>query len=656
MGRIEKVQGKKEYKVKLADQHYCDAPCDILIGGKDENTGGKFVPNINMIKWDDEAFLNINHPLLINTETETLEDGIIRLIWDDIIIRYYITPDGKLEYEITLNSRPAQNKITLDIDYSPGLSFFFQPPLTPEEIDGGFHRPENVVGSYAIYFNKKNNKYKTGKFCHIFRPELIDNNGDKSWADLNIDTAKKELTITMDRVWLRDATYPVIIDPYLGYNTQGASDWGAATTKRGSITSTDATGGDTTTWYACFATHQANTDTKLGLYPTSGGFIEGQTLVEQALLVNHGTGWSNVAAGGSTLSASTDYWTGFVPEHNSNDVYYDEGDTGDSSYVDGVTYADEMVATGQADTASTKHWSIYCEYGVGNLSINVSDGIGLSESIGPRENLGPASVNDTIALSEALSLIMNLGHVSVTDSFVLSELVNALVSIEPNVSDSIALGELVSALTSALQASAADTITLSELVTVIVGAFQINVSDSLNLGEFVSTLMSALQANVTDGMTLSEAVTVVLETLGDLEPDVSDTLALTEAITAQLNLAGISVLDAIHLAESLTATVSINPSVSDSLTLAESVGASIPLAPNIVDYLNLMESVLITKDITPSLVDTLNLSEYLRVLMVVVEGRVTMTLTSEKPHITFTAKKPGITFTGNKPHITFTGE
>ena len=89
MGQIEKVIGRKEYKVRLADDHYCNAPADLLIGGNDDVVGDKFVPNINMVKWDDEAWFNINHPILINDEVETFEDGVITLVWGNIIIKYY---------------------------------------------------------------------------------------------------------------------------------------------------------------------------------------------------------------------------------------------------------------------------------------------------------------------------------------------------------------------------------------------------------------------------------------------------------------------------------------------------------------------------------------------------------------------------------------
>ena len=73
-----------------------------------------------------------------------------------------------------------------------GLVFYYQPPLTPEEIETGAHQPENVVGSYAVYHATRGNlhasaeeaaRYKTGKAYHIFRPLVKDAAGNETWGD-----------------------------------------------------------------------------------------------------------------------------------------------------------------------------------------------------------------------------------------------------------------------------------------------------------------------------------------------------------------------------------------------------------------------------------------------------------------------------------------
>src|SRR3990167_7306272 len=65
--------------------------------------------------------------------------------------------DGGFEVEIVLKEKPATNVFDFAIDGAENLDFFFQPPLTQAEIDEGASRPENVVGSYAVYHKTKAN-------------------------------------------------------------------------------------------------------------------------------------------------------------------------------------------------------------------------------------------------------------------------------------------------------------------------------------------------------------------------------------------------------------------------------------------------------------------------------------------------------------------
>ena len=84
------------------------------------------------------------------------------------------------------------------------------------------YRPENVVGSYAVYHpSKRNNEYKAGKAFHIYRPKAVDSAGNTTWCDLNITNSI--LTVTISQEFLNSAVYPVTIDPLFGYTTAGAS-------------------------------------------------------------------------------------------------------------------------------------------------------------------------------------------------------------------------------------------------------------------------------------------------------------------------------------------------------------------------------------------------------------------------------------------------
>ena len=199
------------------------ADADIIIGG----SSAKFDPEIISQKWDGEAFLSIASlvPMRATPEfdaqTERLElisqDGNRKDAW----LRNL---DGSLEYEIILGTKPPQPELLFNLDFSPGLEFIFQPPLTQIEIDRGNIRPANVVGSYAVYHSKKNNKYKTGKFAHLYQWTMTDADGKQAFGAIDIDPVGKKLRFSDPLNFLETATYPVTIGPTLGYTTLGASE------------------------------------------------------------------------------------------------------------------------------------------------------------------------------------------------------------------------------------------------------------------------------------------------------------------------------------------------------------------------------------------------------------------------------------------------
>ena len=194
-------------------------------------TGGesltKFVPNINASKWNDECWLNINNKAVtVASEKQTFVDGKIDLIVGNDCHRYYITPDGHLEYEIIFSTQP-KSEILLDLQSSKGFDFYYQPPLEEEENHPGVitdkFRPDDVIGSYAVYYNKQNNKYQTGKFGHFFRPWFRDVAGNFMWGTIFIDPSANIISIIGDEEWLRKAHYPITLGPTLGVNPAGGS-------------------------------------------------------------------------------------------------------------------------------------------------------------------------------------------------------------------------------------------------------------------------------------------------------------------------------------------------------------------------------------------------------------------------------------------------
>jgi hypothetical protein len=210
---------------------------------KDPST---FQPQLKLMRWDNEV--NFSLRFLNNlTGTENVIQEGDRIIWEKRGFKavFYDKPEaseeGGYEFEIHIPRKPPVNTVTFSIQ-TKELDFFYQPEITDEEaqeisIQQGISlieakrqiRPENVVGSYAVYHKSKQGnytdgkEYKTGKAFHIYRPHVKDSQGNETWADLSINEQSGTLTITIDQAWLNKAVYPIIVDPTFGYTSAGAS-------------------------------------------------------------------------------------------------------------------------------------------------------------------------------------------------------------------------------------------------------------------------------------------------------------------------------------------------------------------------------------------------------------------------------------------------
>lgn len=359
---LEKVKGERRYTVKLTDN------ADLLIGDEKER---KFVPKIHSSKWNGECFLEIKYTKdKVTDEIEKFSGDKIELELGNLTHKYYVV--GKsLEYEIVLKTKPSSNKLEFDIDFPEGLRFTYQPPLHPDHPTwlkkkkngkvATIRRPENVVGSYAVYWNKRNNQYKTGKFCHIYRPKVIDDSGDWMWAELAIDSDKKKLTITIDKEWLDGADYPVKIDPNLGYDSIGGStenDWANYILFNGIGYTTDASGGTIGDAYV-YAIGAGKA--KMAIYDSNdeGRLIEDS--VSNEIDITPIGGWFSASSAGGTLLASTTYYPAIDNDTEGIEYYYDENG------ADGVYDSCPYITFPPDPCGSTSSWieaeySFYFEY------------------------------------------------------------------------------------------------------------------------------------------------------------------------------------------------------------------------------------------------------------------------------------------------------
>jgi len=348
-------------------------------------------------RWDGEAWISFGSfpsegEVEIEVEAELAENklkwkGKWKIGEEEVEVEIELEPKniseyGDLEWSMKLTDNLPINVFSMPIQ-SENLKFFYQPPLYEEygfsepfsnstffvnathvmEFNGTdwittTYRPENVVGSYAVYHAyKMNNEYKTGKAFHIYRPKLIDAEGKTAWAELSIDEKNGVLTITLPQDFLDKAVYPVTIDPTFGYETAGASFQDFRDRITGSVFTCPEDGtADSISFYGGVS----GTFWKCAIYRHSDSSLIGATdRLGDAMPV----GWhTNTFTDEPTLT-NIDYvlvvWSGYG---YGSHIYYDAGEANQGHYQS-LTY------NGFPDPASFSHedrkYSIYCTYTAG---------------------------------------------------------------------------------------------------------------------------------------------------------------------------------------------------------------------------------------------------------------------------------------------------
>lgn len=204
---------KRDCASYFLDQSTLDVPCRVRFAGESSL--------LSVSKWGGEATLC----LAPGGEHE----GKIEANGNEIILMPDATPkaqhvfrrlDGeRFEYDVVLLKEPETNVIEIELDFPEGLEFYRQ-PSKESLVRSPYRCAPEVEESYAVYWKERNGPYKTGKFCHIYRPLIKDAKGRKVWGLLGI--AGHTMTITIPEDWLSDASYPVVVDPIVGTQTRGA--------------------------------------------------------------------------------------------------------------------------------------------------------------------------------------------------------------------------------------------------------------------------------------------------------------------------------------------------------------------------------------------------------------------------------------------------
>ena len=188
-----------------------DTPCLVELDNKH--------PVLSFSKWDDEAYLYLRSDKgeLGKTKSSFYGYKSASITAEKGKHLYRILDSGRMEYDIVLFEKPQTPIIKIPLEIPSGLSFYRQGVRYPHLMS------DDVKGSYAVYWNKSNNRYRTGKFCHIYRPLIFDSKGLSIWGELEFDG--DSLYILIDETWLKNASYPVTVDPVIGTDTVGGESF-----------------------------------------------------------------------------------------------------------------------------------------------------------------------------------------------------------------------------------------------------------------------------------------------------------------------------------------------------------------------------------------------------------------------------------------------
>jgi hypothetical protein len=281
------------------------------------------------------------------------------------------------EFEIILKEKPKTNKVQMSIE-TKGLAFYYQPKLTQEEIDEGAFRPENVVGSYAVYHESKQGdyskmglkNYRAGKAFHIFRPKIIDNAGKEVWGKLNI--TDNLLTVEIPQEFLDNAVYPIIVDPTFGYTTKGGSSWASSVCALSAKSSQSPDNSAGTVTELKIAALNESYALKVGVYTDNSdaplNLISGSasTFTPSSPDVN---GFYAAGISGFDITANTKYWLSSMVSNSNQQIYFDTfGATIWSKYNCSQTYSEWMQSVFPSSSNSTYRYSIYCTYTAGGAA------------------------------------------------------------------------------------------------------------------------------------------------------------------------------------------------------------------------------------------------------------------------------------------------
>ena len=397
----------KEEKIRqfrdLPDRVDLEREGALLEEGKVKIELIKAKPEVHLHKWNSEINLGIYYDKIQKAGQKVGN----RMEWKDQKEEIHAYPleaqegmeNGGLELEVLLKEKPDTNKFIFQIDGAENLNFFYQPALTQEEIDEGDNRPENVIGSYAVYHKTKSNhrtgstNYATGKAFHIYRPKAIDASGVEEWAELLYENGV--LSVTVPQQLLDEAVYPVRVDPTFGYTSIGANSTTISNGIGGNV-ATLSENGDISSFSIYVKTWSAGVSVKGGLYDSSDLYTSNQTEIITSGSINQ---WTTFNFASPVSRSAADHGLIAMGSATSLLLATDSGQPANSHYFNSTDVWPTFPADISASQTSSTIKSIYATYTAsGGNSIKTKKGLAIA-SVKTFKGLAIANVKTSKGLT-----------------------------------------------------------------------------------------------------------------------------------------------------------------------------------------------------------------------------------------------------------------
>lgn len=318
----------------------------------------------------------------------------VKISWKPTGLIPGFNESGGFDFSIILCQKPKKSSLEFTLK-SKNIAVYPQLPLSQEELEMGYCRPQYAINSMAFYSSivgnvhnspERASRYKTGKIGHLYRLKARDANGWLRWVDWHKVSGDK-LLLVIDEDYLNRACYPIIIEPVgdtFGFTSAGASMCDRDTNNFGGSLFTGVTGIATSIhMYARNWISGDNTYLKGIIVKHSDLTIISNGVSNAVQTLNYQPfQWYQADFGTSPDLDGSDYVLGLVPYYY-HAFMYDTGDANQGHWDDSNSYASPTNPTDASH--NTNKLSIYVTYSPAG-KVSSDGGIGV-EALGSRDSI-----------------------------------------------------------------------------------------------------------------------------------------------------------------------------------------------------------------------------------------------------------------------------